>query len=849
MAVSYLPNVTSAMSNAAYWSDKQQDPEAPLADRALIDQLNQAGIDADGTMLQPLKDAAERFYTAEEQQRLKDAAAAEMEAVFIGQVYDENDELFTREYADQILDNYPTGGQAPDLASGYAIVTTHTTMRCYPTDRALMYTLGDYDDDNLYLSALRVNEPLLIRAQSADGKFLLCISSCMSASWVPAKDVAICKDRAEWLAAWDIPAGKELVVCGYKVRTEQTRVTPHVANRMLYMGTVLERVDGEDPTELVGTRSAYNNHVCYLPVRNEDGTYSKELALIAESENVSEGYLELTKANIAKVALRALGQMYGWGGMLEANDCSGYVRDVYKCFGLELARNTTWQMNLPVRSYDLSGLDDAHKAAAIAQMPLGTVLFWGGHEMLYLGQEGGNLYVISATGSIGNLFADAGTTQIKGVVINTLDMVRGNRNTWLHTITKANLPYIPESTEGPGVYDIAFYENAITWPADEYPYTGSAVEPPASVSGLVAGTDYTVTYANNVEPGEATVTITGAGDYKGSLSRTFTIKAKPQPEPVPGKVWQRLAGETAYGTTSAIVKEGWSSADTVVVATFESFYDALTASSLAGVHRAPILLTGKDALHETTAQQLRELGAKRAIIVGGTAAVSDAVKVQIEAQGVATERVWGADAQKTAVAIASQLKVGAKTCIVATSKSFHDALAASPLAYAKGYPIFLANSEGVLRADTLAAIKAGGYERAIIVGGHAAVPVRAESDLAAAGIGTIQRKWGATAIETSKAVAELAIAEGLSANHMGVATTASFHDALTGGPLCGKLGGVLVLASESNTSNTALPAAHKAEIERAYVFGGTAALSEKVFAAFEASTGEAPALNLQNAKA
>ncbi len=536
--VARLPHVTDDMANPSYWSSKQTEPDTVLADRALIDQLNLAGVDADGTMLQPLKAAAERFYTAEEQQRLKTAAQTEMANVFIGQVYDENDVLFTQEYADRILANYPTDGQAPDIASGYAIVTKHTTMRCYPTDQALMYTQGDYDDDNLYLTALRVNEPLLVRTSSVDGKFLLCISSCMQASWVPAEDVAICKDRDEWLAAWDIPAGQELVVVGYKVRTEQSRVTPNVANRMLYMGTVLERVEGADPTELVGTRSAYNNHVCYLPVRNEDGTYSKELALIAESENVSAGYLPLTKANIAKVAFRSLGQMYGWGGMLEANDCSGYVRDVYKCFGLELARNTTWQMNMPVRAYDLSQLDDAHKAAAIAQMPLGTVLFWGGHEMIYLGQENGMLYVISATGSIGNLFGDSGTTQVKGVVINTLDMVRGNRNTWLQTLTKANIPYIPSSTAGPSLYDIAFYENGITWPDSSYAHTGSSIEPPVSVPGLVEGEDYTVTYENNVDPGVATVTVAGAGSYLGSASHVFEIEpaGSPDPEPNPREI-------------------------------------------------------------------------------------------------------------------------------------------------------------------------------------------------------------------------------------------------------------------------------------------------------------------------
>ena len=821
------------MAQASFWSNKQSQPDAILADRALIDQLNQAGVDADGTMLQPLREASERFYTAEEQLNLKNSAAKEMADLFINQVYDEDGVLFTQEYADQVLANYPTDGARPDIASGFAIVTTHTTMRVYPTDRPLMYTKTDPDDDNLYLSALRVNEPLLVRSCSADGRFLLCISSCMQAAWVPTEDVAICKDRAEWLSAWDIPAGQELVVCGYKVRTEQSRVTPHIANRMLYMGTVLERVDGLNPTELVGTRSAYNNHVCYLPVRNEDGSYAKELALIAESENVCEGYLPLTKANIAAVALRSLGQMYGWGGMLEANDCSGYVRDVYKCFGLELARNTTWQMNLPVRKYDLAGMDRSHKAAAIAQMPLGTVLFWGGHEMIYLGQDNGKLYVISATGSIGNLFADSGTTQIKGVVINTLDMVRGNRNTWLDTITTANVPYVAASAAGPGVYDLAFYENAITWPAESYPYTGSAVEPGATVSGLVAGEDYTVSYRDNVNPGEATITITGCGSYAGSLSRTFKIEAAPEPD----KVWVRLAGDDAYGTMDAIATEGWASADTVVIAAFDGYWDALAASALAGKGQSPILLTGADALNETTASQITRLGAKKAVIVGGTAAVSDSVQKQIEGMGLQTERFWGDDAQKTAVAIAGQIAPDADTCIIATSASFHDALAASPYAYAKGYPIYLTDANGVLRADTLAAIKGGGFSRAIIAGGAAAIPTRAESDLADAGIATLERKWGMDAIGTSKAIAELAIAEGMSANHMGVATAATYYDALTGGPLCGKLNGVLVLATEDDTSNTSVPAARKNDVKRAYVFGGTAALSEAVFNAFDASTG------------
>ena len=527
-SVARMPDVTEEMAHASYWSDKQLNPTAVLADRAAIDALNQAGIDADGTMLQPLKDDAERFYTQDEQKTLKGGLERDLEYFVSQGAQDVDGNVLTEEDAAAIAANCPTDGSVPNIASGYAIVTTHTTMRCLPSDRMIGLTPGDNDDDNLYLSMLRVNEPLLVRAQSVDGAFFLCTSSCLQDSWVPAEDIAICANRDEWLAAWDIPAGQELVVTGYKVRTEQSRQTPNTADRMLYMGTVLERVDLETPEEaleLVGTRSAYNRHVCYLPVRNADGTYSKELATIAESADVSEGYLPLTAEGIAETAFKSLGQMYGWGGMLEANDCSGYVRDVYKCFGLELARNTTWQMNLPVRAYDLSGLDDARKAAAIAQMPLGTVLFFNGHEMLYLGQENGKLYVINSLGSIGDIYGkDYKAYQVKAVAINTLDMLRANRSSWLSNLTWANVPYIPNSDQGAALDDIAFYQGSFEWPDESYAYTGNAIAPEVANPWLASGTDYEVSFANNVNAGTAKVTVKGLGSYEGEASATFQIR-------------------------------------------------------------------------------------------------------------------------------------------------------------------------------------------------------------------------------------------------------------------------------------------------------------------------------------
>ena len=48
---------------------------------------------------------------------------------------------------------------------------------------------------------------------------------------------------------------------------------------------------------------------------------------------------------------------------------------------------------------------------------------------------------------------------------------------------------------------------------------------------LAEGTHYTVEYSNNVKPGTATVTINGIGKYTGTITKTFTITAKPVTPP------------------------------------------------------------------------------------------------------------------------------------------------------------------------------------------------------------------------------------------------------------------------------------------------------------------------------
>lgn len=65
----------------------------------------------------------------------------------------------------------------------------------------------------------------------------------------------------------------------------------------------------------------------------------------------------------------------------------------------------------------------------------------------------------------------------------------------------------------------------------EQEYTGEGLTPEVTVTfagaALVKDTDYTVVYSDNIEVGTGKAVITGKGNYKGSKTVEFTIKAKP----------------------------------------------------------------------------------------------------------------------------------------------------------------------------------------------------------------------------------------------------------------------------------------------------------------------------------
>ena len=437
-----LPGVTTEMADPGYWTARSKDPDALLAESSGIAARNAEILACEECKLKDLRKEYPSFDGEAFQRELLGNAMTRLAAYLEKGYYNSEGEVLEYADMDKVLTSIGIAETSPAQQVRYGICTALTNVRAVPSDQLITDTAGDNDFDLLQRSFLRVNEPVIILAQTAEGDWYYCDSLCVS-GWMPAATIAVCADRQEWLGAWDIPDEDALVVTQGKLSLDQSNVNSGASERMLTMGTVLRRVEKDAFDPAVTNRAAYQNYPVYLPVREADGSYSTTIALIPQHYSVNEGYLPLTARNLLETAFSMLGDAYGWAGMLSVPDCSLYIRNIYKCFGLELARNTTWQSAMPVRKYDLSALNPAEKRELLDTLPVGAILFFGGHEMLYLGAEQGMHYVINTVSTTMDP-EEKSPTLVRSVVVNTLEnTLRRSGNTWLEELKLAMIPYMP----------------------------------------------------------------------------------------------------------------------------------------------------------------------------------------------------------------------------------------------------------------------------------------------------------------------------------------------------------------------------------------------------------------------
>ena len=177
----------------------------------------------------------------------------------------------------------------------------------------------------------------------------------------------------------------------------------------------------------------------------------------------------------------------------------------------------------------------------------------------------------------------------------------------------------------------------------------------------------------------------------------------------------RLAGDNRYLTNIEILQEAGVTNEDILVSTGVNYADSLSASGA----KKPLLLVNTTGLSADQKKYLDELDGNNFFVLGGEAAVSEAVEKEIGTYGT-VERLNGANRYETSAKIAEKFSNGASSVVLAFSHNFPDGLCGGPLAAALNAPILLTREKN---EDYPAEFcKTRGIKKAYILGGTLLIP-------------------------------------------------------------------------------------------------------------------------------
>jgi|GEM_PF-511694 len=290
-----------------------------------------------------------------------------------------------------------------------------------------------------------------------------------------------------------------------------------------------------------------------------------------------------------------------------------------------------------------------------------------------------------------------------------------------------------------------------------------------------------------------------ADDYLAKMSTVTPLQPPVTPPPANAPVVKRIAGGDRYSTAITVSQTSYpkaGSASAVVLATGETFPDALSGAPLAAQKGGPLLLTPSKTVDPAVVAEIHRVLAPggKVYVLGGVNAVSDKVVAGLGLPAGQITRISGADRFGTSLAIANQLNNPNGNVVLATGDNFADALTAAP--YSAVYGAATGGPAAILLTDDrrLSPAVAG-----FVAGAHSVAAVGGQAVAAAAGLPN--RDIHAQFAGSDRYATGAMVSAQFSAPHtVGVATGTQFADALTGAAMLAAAHSPLLL-----TDPTALP--------------------------------------------
>ena len=184
----------------------------------------------------------------------------------------------------------------------------------------------------------------------------------------------------------------------------------------------------------------------------------------------------------------------------------------------------------------------------------------------------------------------------------------------------------------------------------------------------------------------ATVYVVGGADRVSETLLTAIRAAAPT------ATVTRISGTTRYETAVAVAQQFFPNAQGVVVTRGDTFPDALSGGAAAAAAGVPLMITDPASLPAPVDAWLQGRTFTTALVVGGTASVSESTAAAVATHvtnPAAVTRVAGADRYATSAAVATAVFPDAPTVLIATGENFPDALAGVPAAAVNDAPMLL----------------------------------------------------------------------------------------------------------------------------------------------------------------
>lgn len=315
-------------------------------------------------------------------------------------------------------------------------------------------------------------------------------------------------------------------------------------------------------------------------------------------------------------------------------------------------------------------------------------------------------------------------------------------------------------------------------------------------------------------------------------STPSTIKISTTALPSGAPTITRYSDNNRYGTAVKISGAvAASKSDYVIIASGLSYADALAGVPLAHALNAPILLSTKDSIDAQTIAEIKRLSAKKALILGGTGAVSDKVKSQLTTLGLSVERFGGKNRYETSVMIAERLitETGHKpdTAFFVYANGYADALSIGNVAAIKKCPVLYLPANGKLddKTKSFLAKNTSSLTSSYIIGSSLLIGAAADSAVKAY-THTTQRLYGADRYQTCIKI-NTTFKSLFKDGDVCVATGLDFPDALAGGVLAAKNASRIMLVGKSLTSEqkTALKSY---KVKNLNILGGTGVIPKQL---------------------